>query len=107
MRADQMSQEQMEQLAILELQGEKYNTACPNCGSGDFIPAGTRINNQRMPTDKCFHCGSSGALTGSPEPAIGPSAGGKAGISTRQTGGGQGSYGHHISQLPQNFIPRS
>lgn len=105
MRADQMSQEQMEQLASLELQGDKYNHHCENCGSDDFIPAGTRINNQRMPVDKCFHCGSQGGVTGSPEPAVGGSTG-KRGHATRQVGNGGGSYGQHVSQLPSGMIPR-
>ncbi len=106
MRADQMSQEQMEQLASLELQGEKYNKACPNCGRDDaFMPAGTRVGSQRMPIDKCFHCGSSGALASSPEPAPGGSTG-RAGRATRQTDS-HGSYGRHVSQLPSQYIPRS
>ena len=107
MRVEDMDQDMMEQLAVYELQGQKYNNHCPNCDSPDFVPAGTRIGSARMPNDKCFHCGSQGALTGSPEPAIGGSTG-KAGRATRQTrAGSQGNYGHHISQLPQQYIPRS
>ena len=107
MRVEDMSQDMMEQLAGYELQDQKYNNHCPNCDSPDFIPAGTRIGSARMSNDKCFHCGSQGALTGSPEPAIGGSTG-KAGRATRQTqAGSQGNYGHHISQLPQQYIPRS
>lgn len=104
MRADDMSQEQMEALALLELQEQKYNNACPNCGSDDFLPAGTKIGTQKMPTDKCFHCGSSGAITGSPEPAHGGGSG-KPGRATRQLAG-HGSYGQHHTQLPQQFLPR-
>ena len=107
MRVEDMDQDMMEQLAVYELQGQKYNNHCPNCDSPDFVPAGTRIGSARMPNDKCFHCGCQGALTGSPEPAIGGSTG-KAGRATRQTrAGSQGNYGHHISQLPQQYIPRS
>ena len=107
MRVEDMSQDMMEQLAVYELEEAKYNNVCPNCSSPDFLPAGTRIGSARMPNDKCFHCGSQGALTGSPEPAIGGGSG-KAGRATRQTqAGGQGNYGQHVSQLPQQFIPRS
>jgi hypothetical protein len=106
MRVEDMDQDMMEQLAVYELQADKYHHACPGCGSDDFIPAGTRVNNYRMPTDKCFHCGSSGMLVSSPERAAGGSTG-KAGRATRQTSGGQGSYGQHVSQLPQQYIPRS
>ena len=106
MRVDDMDQGMMEQLAVYELQEAKYNQSCPNCQSPDFIPAGTRIGSARMPNDKCFHCGSQGALTGSPEPAAGGGTG-KPGRQTRQTAaGGQGSYGQHISQIPQQYMPR-
>jgi hypothetical protein len=104
MRADQMSQAQMEQLALLELQEAKYNTACPNCQSTDFLAAGTKVGSQKMSIDKCFHCGSSGALTNSPETAVG-ATGGKAGIATKQLNGGTGSYGQHHSALPQGYLP--
>jgi len=104
MRADQMDQDMMEQLALMELQEKKYNNACPQCGSNNFLPAGARVGTQRMGTDKCFECGaSSSALTSSPEPAIG--GGGKAGRATKQLNGGQGNYGTHHSQLPKGFIP--
>jgi hypothetical protein len=107
MRADEMTQEQMEQLAVYELQGSKYNTACPACGSTNFLPQGTRVGNMRMGTDKCFECGaSSSALTMSPEPA--PAGGGtsKSTRHARQTEhGGQGSYGKHHSQLPGQYVP--
>jgi hypothetical protein len=108
MRADEMSQEQMEALAELELQFDKYNQACPQCGSNNFLPQGTRIGNHRMGTDKCFECGaSSSTLTGSPEPAVGGS-GGKPGRMTKQTAhGGAGSYGQHHSQLPVQYLPRN
>lgn len=107
MRASDMSQAQMEQLAALELESEKYNRACPNCGSANFVPQGTRIGNMRMGTDKCFECGSSSsALTQSPEPAVG-GTGGKPGKATKQVAGGAGNYGSHHSQLPVQFIPRN
>lgn len=106
MRADEMSQEQMEALALLELSEDKYNQACPQCGSADFLPAGTRVGSAKMPIDKCFHCGSSGALTNTPETAVGGTTG-KAGRATRQTvHGGQGTTGRHHSQLHSQYIPR-
>lgn len=106
MRVEHMDQGMMEALAQYELMDDKYNQACPNCQSPDFIPAGTKIGSTRMPNDKCFHCGSQGALTGSPEPAAGGGTG-KPGRQTRQTqAGGQGSYGQHISQIPQQYMPR-
>lgn len=104
MRAQDMDQGMMEQLALLELQEQKYNNACPNCQSTDFLPAGTKVGSQKMPTDKCFHCGSSGALTNSPETAVG-STGGKAGKATKQLNGGSGNYGQHHSALPQGYLP--
>ena len=107
MRADEMSQQDMETLALLELQLDKYNHACPNCGSTNFLPQGTKIGNARMGTDKCFECGSSSsALTQSPEAAVG-GTGGKPGRATKQVAGGAGSYGTHHSQLPAKFIPRN
>lgn len=106
MRADQMSQDQMEALAVLELQFQKYNNACDQCGSVNFLPSGAKIGNIRMPTSKCFECGnSSGVLTASPEPAVGGS--GKPGRQTLQLGGGTGSYGLHHSQLPAHLLPRN
>lgn len=106
MRADEMSAEQMEALAEIELAFDKYNTHCPNCDSTDFLPAGTRIGSAKMPTDKCFHCGSSGALTNTPETAIGATSN-KAGRATKQTvHGGQGFTGRHHSQLPVQYLPR-
>lgn len=105
MNASDMSQDQMESLALLELREAKYNNVCPQCQSGDFLPAGTKVGTQKMPTDKCFHCGSSGALTSSPEPAHGGGSG-KPGKATRQLASGHGSYGQHHSQLPQQFLPR-
>lgn len=106
MRADEMSQDQMERLALMELSEARYNNECPNCGSPDFLPAGTRVGSAKMSVDKCFHCGSSGALTNTPETAAGASSG-KAGRATRQTAhGGQGITGRHHSQLPTQYLPR-
>lgn len=107
MRADEMTQDEMEALAGLKLQFEKYHHNCPQCGSTNFLPQGTRIGSYRMGTDKCFECGaSSSMLTGSPEPAVGGS--GKPGRQTKQTvHGGKGSYGMHHSQLPQQYLPRN
>jgi hypothetical protein len=104
MRADQMNQDQMEMLALMELQEAKYNNVCPQCSSTDFLPAGTKVGSQKMPIDKCFHCGSSGVLTNSPETAVGATSG-KAGRATKQIHGGSGSYGQHHSQLPAGYLP--
>lgn len=101
MRADEMDQDQMEALASLELQLDKYNHVCERCGSTNFMPAGTKVNNVRMPMDKCFDCGTEGG----PEAALGGR--GKPGRATKQVGGGKGNYGQHHSQLPQQFIPRT
>lgn len=104
MRADQMDQSMMEALATIELQFDKYNHVCDQCQSTNFVPAGTKIGNVKMPTAKCFECGnSSGALCASPEPAV--SGNGRGVKHTRQVAGGQGNYGQHHSQLPQGFIP--
>lgn len=106
MNAGQMTQAQMEALAEIELTFAKYNEICDQCGSTNFIPRGTKVGNFRMPTAKCFECGnSSGMLASSPEPAVSGS-GGKRSKHTRQLGGGQGSYGQHHSQLPQQYLPR-
>lgn len=115
MRADEMSQEQMEMLAAVKLQREKYNNACPNCGSNNFIPQGTRVSTGtgtvRMGTDKCFECGaSSSTLTGSPEPAVGATGSKANSHHTRQTANGgaaSGNYGRHVSSLPTSYLPRS
>lgn len=105
MRADEMSQDQMEALAQIELGFEKYNHNCPACGSTNFLPQGTRIGSYRMGTDKCFECGaSSSAITMSPEAAVGGNPG-KPSRHARSADGGQGNYGRHHSQLPQQFVP--
>ena len=101
MKADQMSQEQMEALAMYELQEAKYNNACPHCGSTNFLPAGAKVGSARMSTDKCFECG---AGARSPEPAVGGSS--TPGQATRQLNRGAGSYGQHHSALPQQYLPR-
>lgn len=107
MRADQMDQGMMEALAEIELTFDKYNNVCDQCGSTNFLPAGSKVGNYRMPTSKCFECGnSSGALTNSPEPAAGGDRR-KSSQHTRQVGGAQGSYGLHHSQLPANMVPRT
>lgn len=101
MKADQMDQGMMETLALMELQEDKYNNACPNCGSTNFLPAGAKVGSARMSTDKCFECG---AGARSPEPAVG-GGGGKAGKATRQLNGGSGNYGQHHSALPKGYLP--
>ena len=101
MRADQMTQEHMEMLALLELQEAKYNNACPQCGSTNFLPAGAKVGSAKMSTDKCFECG---AGARSPEPAVGGGSG-KASKSTKQLNGGAGNYGQHHTALPRGYLP--
>lgn len=102
MRADQMDQGMMEALATIELTFDKYNNVCDQCGSTNFLPAGSKVGSFRMPTNKCFECGNSAR---SPEPAQSGKAG-RQSQHTRQLNGGQGNYGQHHSQLPPNMAPR-
>jgi transposase-like protein len=109
MRADEMSQDEMELLARYELEFDKYNQHCPQCGSTNYVKQGDRVGGVRFGTDKCFECGgSSSTLTGSPEPAVGATGSRADSRHTRQTanGGLQSGYGHHHSQIPQNYLPR-
>ena len=109
MRADEMSQEQMELLAEYELQADKYQQNCPHCGAGGFIKQGDRVGGIRFGTDRCFECGAGAStLTMSPEPAAGVTGNKAASIHTRQTanGGLQATYGHHHTSLPASYLPR-
>lgn len=102
--ADQLTQEQMEFMAEHELARPKYNNACPQCGSGNYTPAGTKLGGVMMPTEKCFDCGLSAR---GPEPAIGGRPSGAA-KSTRQidTGGAAGSMYMTFRGVPSSYIPR-
>lgn len=84
----------------------KYQAVCDQCGSGNFILAGTRIAGVVMPTNKCFNCGNSAR---SPEPALGGGSG-SGSIHTRQidTGGAGGvSMFGRFNGVPQTYAPRS
>lgn len=102
--ADQLSQEQMEFMAEYELARPKYNHSCPQCGSGNYTPAGTKLGGVMMPSEKCFDCGLSAR---GPEPAIGGRSTGAA-KATRQidTGGGAGSMYMTFRGVPSSYIPR-
>lgn len=110
--ADELTQEQMELIAEWELTTRsKYNQACPNCDSSNFVPAGTRVGSARMSTDKCFECGGSSSMfTGSPEPApVGRRSSNAPSRDIRQidTGGGAGSMYLAFRGLPAGYAPRS
>jgi hypothetical protein len=101
----QISSEEAELIAEYDLaHKDKYLNACPQCGSGNFLPAGTRMAGVIMPTNKCFNCGG-GAR--SPEPAVGGGSG-RGSIATRQTdtGGGGGSMFGTLTGVPRSYIPR-
>lgn len=108
--ADQLSQDQMEEIARFDLQNnQKYASTCPSCGSGNFVAAGTVLAGTRMGTDKCFDCGgSSSQYVSSPEPARG--GGSRAPhVATRQidTGGAGGSMYLKFGGVPAGYVPRS
>jgi ribosomal protein S27AE len=103
--ADKLTPDQMEFMAEYELKKPKYNQSCPQCGSGNFIPHGTRAGSVMMPTDKCFDCGYSAR---GPEPAL-SGRGSAAGRATRQidTGGGAGpSLYMSFQRVPSSYMPR-
>jgi hypothetical protein len=103
--ADKLSAEQMEFMAQFELKRPKYNQVCPQCGSGNFIPHGTRAGSVTMSTDKCFDCGFSAR---GPEPAL-SGRGSSSGSATRQidTGGGAGpSLYMSFQRVPSSYMPR-
>lgn len=109
--ADQLNQQQMEEIAQFELETmDKYNLSCPNCGSANFVPAGTVIQNKRMGSDKCFDCGaSSSTYTSSPEPARGGGSASKARrLDVRQidTGGAVESMYLKFDGVPAGYMPR-
>lgn len=102
-----ISSEEAEAIAEYDLATKaKYQAVCDQCGSGNFILAGTRIAGVVMPTNKCFNCGNSAR---SPEPAVGGGSG-QGSIHTRQidTGGagGNGMFGK-LSGVPRSYMPRA
>lgn len=102
---NQINAEQAEAIAEYDLtHKDKYLNECPQCGSGNFLPAGTRMGGVIMPTNKCFNCGG-GAR--SPEPAVGGSSG-RGSIATRQTdtGGGGGNMFGTLTGVPRSYMPR-
>jgi hypothetical protein len=108
---EQLNQGQMEEIAQFELDTmDKYNMSCPSCGSANFVPAGTVIQNKRMGSDKCFDCGaSSSTYTSSPEPAGGGSSTSKARrLDIRQidTGGAVESMYLKFDGVPAGYMPR-
>lgn len=105
-----ISAEEAEQIAEFDLATkEKFQNRCPECDSGNFIPAGTRVKVPGvsvMPTDKCFDCGYSAR---GPERAVGASGSREASIHTRQidTGGagGVGTFGK-FNGIPRSYMPK-
>lgn len=109
--ADQLNQQQMEEIAAWELGKAKYNASCPQCGSANFAPQGTRLGNTTLGSDKCFDCGaSSSTYTSSPEPARG--GGGKSKAAWRDvrqidTGGAGGASMYlKFRGTPASYMPR-
>jgi len=104
---DQISAEEAEAIATYDLATKaKYQNVCDQCGSGNFIVAGTRVAGVIMPTNKCFNCGNSAR---SPEPAVGGGSG-SGSIHTRQidTGGAGGtSMFMKFNGVPRGYAPRS
>lgn len=102
-----ISPEEAEAIAEYDLATKaKYQAVCDQCGSGNFILAGTRIAGVIMPTNKCFNCGNSAR---SPEPAIGGGSG-SGSVATRQidTGGAGGvSMFGRFNGVPRGYAPRA
>lgn len=106
---EQISADEAEAIAEYDLATKpKHQNRCPECDSGNFIPAGTRVNVGgigMMPTDKCFDCGYSAR---GPERAVGGGSG-TGSIHTRQidTGGAGGSMFMRFSGVPRSYAPRA
>lgn len=104
---NQISPDEAEAIAEYDLATKaKYQAVCDQCGSGNFILAGTRIAGVIMPSNKCFNCGN---MARSPEPAVGGGSG-KASIHTRQidTGGAGGnSMFGVLTGVPRSYMPRA
>lgn len=85
----------------------KYQNECPQCGSGNYLPAGTKMGSTIMPTEKCFDCGLSAR---GPEPALGGRGGAGPSSLTRQidTGGAGGQSMFRVFRgVPQSYMPRA
>lgn len=109
--ADTLTPEQMELIAQWELENEeRHQNVCPQCGSGNFAPAGTKNAHGRLGSDKCFDCGaSSSTYTSSPEPERGGGGNSKApwrDIRQIDTGGGAGSMYLKFRGTPAGYVPR-
>lgn len=110
--ADQLNQEQMEEIAQWELENKgRYNQSCPQCGSANFAPRGMKLLNTTLGSDKCFDCGASSSThTSSPEPATGGSGASKARrLEIRQidTGGANGQSMYlAFDGVPGSYLPR-
>lgn len=102
-----ISAEEAEIIAEYDLATKaKYQAVCDQCGSGNFILAGTRVAGVVMPTNKCFNCGNSAR---SPEPAVGGGSGAGS-IHTRQidTGGANGASMYmKFTGVPRSYAPRT
>lgn len=108
---EDLTQDQMETIAAWELRNKaKYNQVCPQCRSANFAPAGTRLGNSTLGTDKCFDCGGShSTYTSSPEPASGGrGTSGARRLDVRQidTGGAAGSMYLKLGNMPASYVPR-
>lgn len=106
--ADQLSQDQMEQLAQWTLQQQKYNTGCPQCQSTNYAPQGTKMATGRMTSGHCFECGYSESSSPAQSPDMQPSgSGGKPGQASRQIADG-GASRKNIQRegLPTQYVPR-
>ena len=109
-----LTMEEAEQLAQWELDNiEKYHTECPECGSGNYLPAGSKMPGGRgiMPTEKCFDCGLSAR---GPEIQLGGHGGGASAtvrtLESRQidTGGAGGQSMYMMFRTtPSSYIPRT
>lgn len=103
----EISAEEAEEIAQYDLATKaKYQAVCDQCGSGNFVAAGTRIAGVVMPTNKCFNCGNSAR---SPEPALGGGSGSNS-TATRQidTGGAGGaSMFMRFNGVPRSYAPRA
>jgi hypothetical protein len=106
--SDELTGEQMEMIAAYELSHDaKHQQSCPQCGSGNFVLAGTRspIGGGTTSTDKCFDCNYSAR---GPMPALGGRSNGRAAERhARQidTGGGAGSMYLASRHLPGHYAP--
>lgn len=103
---DKINAEQAEQIAEYDLATKsKYQNVCPQCGSGNYIPHGTRVAGVIMPTEKCFDCGLSAR---GPEMQVG-TGNGKGSVAARQidTGGASGSMFGKFNGIPRSYIPRA